>query len=149
MKDQILNALTWAARLALGAIFIYASWHKLELPADFALDIFHYQLAPGAVVNATALVLPWLELLSGIALIIAPRLRHGAAILILGMLVVFTTGIVIDLFRGIDVTCGCFSSGGKGQHIGTLKVLENMAMIAGACFLVWRERPEPGPKYAL
>ena len=149
MKDQILNALTWAARLALGAIFIYASWHKLELPADFALDIFHYQLLPGVFINALALVLPWLELLSGIALIIAPRLRHGAAILILGMLVVFTTGIVIDLFRGIDVTCGCFSSGGKGQHIGLLKVLENLSMIAGACFLVWRERPGPGPTYSL
>ncbi|HEY8240487.1 MAG TPA: MauE/DoxX family redox-associated membrane protein, partial [Kiritimatiellia bacterium] len=108
-----------------------------------------YQLAPGWMINATALLLPWIELFSGIALIIAPRLRHGAAILILGMLVVFTSAIAIDLYRGIDITCGCFTSGGKGQHIGTMKMLENLAMIAGACFLAWRERPGPGPKYTL
>ena len=92
------------------------------------------------------MVLPWVELFAGIALIVAPRLRLGAAILVLGMLVVFTSAIAIDLYRGIDVSCGCFSSGGKGQRIGTMKVMENIAMILGAWFLVRREKAlEPKP----
>lgn len=146
IRDQILHGLTWIARVALGAIFIAASWHKLRMPAEFALDIFHYQLAPASLINAAALVLPWIEILTGIALIVAPRLRLGAAIVILGLLVVFTSAIAIDLYRGIDVTCGCFSSGGKGQRIGTTKVFENLGMILAAWFLVRREKAlEPKP----
>jgi uncharacterized membrane protein YphA (DoxX/SURF4 family) len=146
IRGQILDGITWVARIVLGAIFIYASWHKLRMPGEFALDIFHYQLAPGFLVNATAILLPWVELFAGIALIVAPRLRFGAAILILGMLVVFTSAIAINLYRGIDVTCGCFSSGGKGQRIGTMKVFENLGMIIAAWFLVYREKAlEPKP----
>lgn len=146
ISGQVLHGVTWLARIALGAIFIAASWHKLRDPAAFALDIFHYQLAPGWMINAAAILLPWVELFAGIALIVAPRIRVGAAILILGMLVVFTSAIAINLYRGIDVTCGCFTSGGKGQRIGTMKVFENLAMMLAAWFLVRREKAlEPKP----
>lgn len=139
-RQQVTNILAWAARLALGALFIAAAYYKIRDPAAFALNIFHYQLAPAAAINAAAILLPWLEAVAGAALIISPRFRHGASWLVLAMLVVFTAAIGISLARGIDITCGCFSANPEGQRVGLVKLLENGLMIAGAVFLVWRER---------
>ena len=139
------EALTWLFRLVLGGVFIAAAWFKIKDPADFALNIFHYRLAPGAMINPSAILLPWLELLCGVAIIAAPRLRAGAAWLILLMLVVFTAAVGISVAHGLDISCGCFSPSGQGQRVGWMKIGENAAMIAGAMFLVWRERRASRP----
>jgi uncharacterized membrane protein YphA (DoxX/SURF4 family) len=146
-----MTAITWILRIALGAIFIAAAVYKIHDPGDFAKSIFNYHLAPGPTINAAAILLPWLEVFCGLALIISPRLRNGAAWLILAMLVVFTTAIGIAVANGLDITCGCFSPSGSGQHVGLKKILENTLMIAGAMFLVWRERvgEVKVPKYHL
>jgi uncharacterized membrane protein YphA (DoxX/SURF4 family) len=145
------SLVTWVIRIALGAVFITAAVYKIKDPAEFAKSIFNYHLAPGSTINAAAILLPWLELVTGIALVISPRLRHGAAWYIFAMLVVFTTAIAIAVARGLDITCGCFSPAGTGQRVGLMKIAENTLMILGAAFLLWRERvaARPQPKYYL
>ena len=77
--------LTVAARIALGLVFIAAALPKIGDPPGFAKAIWAYQLVPGPVLNPMALVLPWLELLCGLALCpggLASRRRdlgHAAA----------------------------------------------------------------------
>lgn len=139
-RFQVSACVEWILRIALGVIFIAAAYHKIRDPAAFALNIFHYHLAPGATINAAAILLPWLEAVTGVTLIIAPRFRYGSAWLILVMLVVFTAAIGISLARGLDITCGCFSANPDGQRVGLVKIAENTLMILGATFLVWRER---------
>ncbi|MFP4194277.1 MAG: MauE/DoxX family redox-associated membrane protein, partial [Desulfobacterales bacterium] len=52
---------TWfvAARIFMGAVFLYASYDKILNPQAFAEAVYNYQILPDFAVNATALVLPW------------------------------------------------------------------------------------------
>jgi len=100
--------LTLLVRVVLGSVFIYSAWSKIADPPGFSEMIWNYQLLPGPLVNPLAIVLPWLELLAGIALV-SGLLRKGGALLIGTMLVVFIAALAADLARGIAVDCGCFA----------------------------------------
>jgi uncharacterized membrane protein YphA (DoxX/SURF4 family) len=99
-----------AARLIMAGIFIYASWDKIAHPAVFAKDVYNYQILPDALINLTALVLPWLELFLGLCLLAGIWLP-GTVLAVNGLLVVFLAALVFNLARGLDVNCGCFSTG--------------------------------------
>ncbi|MFA6954263.1 MAG: MauE/DoxX family redox-associated membrane protein [Thermoanaerobaculia bacterium] len=99
--------LTVRVQIALGAIFVAASLPKLLDPPSFAHMIYNYRLVPGFAINAIALVMPWLEILCGVALILGIWRRPAAAI-IGAMLVVFIIAISINLGRDNAVNCGCF-----------------------------------------
>jgi uncharacterized membrane protein YphA (DoxX/SURF4 family) len=99
--------LTIRVQLALGAIFIAAAIPKITDPPSFAHMIYNYRLLPGGLVNATALVMPWVEILAGLALILGVW-KDAARNLIAAMLVVFIVAIGINLARGNAIDCGCF-----------------------------------------
>jgi uncharacterized membrane protein YphA (DoxX/SURF4 family) len=101
-----------AARLYLGAIFLLACWHKILHPATFALDIATYQILPLGLVNLQAIVLPWVELAAGVMLLVGFRTR-AAALLVAGMMAMFTVAIAIAVAKGLDMSCGCFASQGS------------------------------------
>ena len=56
-----------AARWILGVIFIYASYHKILAPADFAKIVYGYALFPAALINLIAIIVPFMELVAGFA----------------------------------------------------------------------------------
>jgi putative oxidoreductase len=97
-----------AARWILGLTFIYASFHKIVSPADFAKIVYGYDLFPEISINLIAIVIPFLELVIGLALIIGIYPR-SAAIIISGLLLVFIAASAINLIRGHEFNCGCFS----------------------------------------
>jgi len=99
-----------AARLIMAGIFIYASIDKIAHPAAFAKDVYNYQILPDALINLTALVLPWLELLLGLCLLIGVWMP-GAVLSANGLLLVFLAALLFNMARGLDVNCGCFSAG--------------------------------------
>lgn len=99
--------LTIRVQLALGAIFIAAALPKIIDPPSFAHMIYNYRLVPGALVNASALLLPWIELLAGLALIIGVWRRTAASIIGV-LLVMFIVAIGINIARDNAVNCGCF-----------------------------------------
>jgi uncharacterized membrane protein YphA (DoxX/SURF4 family) len=96
-------------RVYVGGVFIYASMYKINYPGEFAETIASYQLLPYWAINITALVMPWLELVSGVLLILGVRTKSAAA-LIGGMLILFSLAILVTLLRGIPIGCGCFTS---------------------------------------
>lgn len=98
----------------LGGIFLYAGVTKILDPAQFALSIYNYQLLPGPFVNPAAIILPWVEVVAGVALIDG-RGIGGASLILTGLLFVFMTALVITVVRGLDISCGCFSSTGEGK----------------------------------
>ena len=102
---------TVPARLLLGLVFIYASFDKLLHPADFAETVYRYRLMPDELVNLTAIVLPWLECVLGLSLVLGIGLP-GSALLSAALLTVFVAALGFNLARGLDVNCGCFSTGG-------------------------------------
>ncbi len=97
------------SRLILGGLFIYASFHKITEPLAFAKIIHNYQILPLALIYISALVLPWVELLSGLFLV-AGIFKRTAAIILVGLLAVFVIAIAFNLARGLNFDCGCFSN---------------------------------------
>ena len=102
-----------AVRWILGLTFIYASYHKIISPADFAKIVYGYGLFPEIFINLIAIVIPFLELIAGLALIIGVYPR-SAAMIINALLLVFVTVLAINLIRGHEFDCGCFSAGQSG-----------------------------------
>jgi len=99
--------LTIRVQLALGAIFVIAAIPKIADPPSFAHMIYNYHLVPGALINLMALVMPWIELLCGLALILG--IWQATARSIIGaLLITFVLAIAINLARGNAIDCGCF-----------------------------------------
>lgn len=118
-------------RTAIAVIFIIAGAEKIANPENFALSISNYRLLPVYSINIFAVVLPWIEIISGILLLFGIAVKENSTI-ILTLLLIFTSAIVISLFRGLSIDCGCF---GKGTQIGMLKLGENLLMIIGTFLL--------------
>ena len=95
-------------RWLLGATFVFASFPKILSPENFAKAIYSYSLFPEFAINLIAIVLPFIELFSGLALIVGIY-YHAAAIIISGMLSAFIIALSINLIRGHQFDCGCFS----------------------------------------
>ena len=99
--------LTIRVQIALGVFFVAAALPKLADPPSFAHMIYNYRIVPGALVNLMALVMPWIELLCGLALILGIWTGTARAI-VAAMLAVFIVAISINLMRGNAIDCGCF-----------------------------------------
>ena len=101
--------LTIRVQFVLAAVFVVAAIGKILDPPGFAHEIHNYALLPGVAINALALVLPWLELVCGLALFIGVARRSSARILGI-LLVVFIIALGINLARKRPVDCGCFGT---------------------------------------
>ncbi len=130
---NIVPFINLCARWILGVVLIYASYDKLFHPQAFADIIYHYQILPDRLINATAVFLPWLELLIGIFLMIGFWMP-GTVIWCNLLLVVYIGALSFNLARGLDIDCGCFSiSGGRSINIET--ILWDMFFLALSIYL--------------
>ena len=123
------------ARIVLGGVFIYASLDKIRHPELFAEAVYNYQLAPEAAVNLVALCLPWLELLSGGLLILGVWVQGGSLILS-GLMIVFLGALGINLARGLDIHCGCFTTQGS-DPMTIFTLFRDSFFLVLALFLFW------------
>ena len=111
-----------AVRWFLGVTFISVSYHKIIEPAHFAKIIYGYYLFPDFSINLIAIVLPFLEFFTGLALILGIYPR-SAILSILCMLSAFIIAISINLLRGMEFDCGCFSFGEAGYTYSAWQLL--------------------------
>ena len=119
---------TFAARLIVGFAFVLASFEKIVDPHAFASSVANYKLLPTGILPLAATILPWMELLGGLALIFGV-MHRGAAALIGILLAVFTVAVASALLRGLDISCGCFTQDPAAEKIGWLKLLENLGLL--------------------
>ncbi|MBU0768454.1 MAG: DoxX family membrane protein [Proteobacteria bacterium] len=103
-----------AFRWILGITFIYASYYKIMSPTDFAKIIYGYNLFPEVLINLIAIFLPFVELISGLSLLLGIYPR-SAALIINGLLLAFIFILTINIIRGHEFDCGCFSAKKTGS----------------------------------
>lgn len=107
-----------AIRWILGLTFIAASIHKIAAPAEFAKIIYGYGLFPHISINLIAIVLPFVELVTGLFLLF--NFYSQAATTLIGiMLIAFILAISVNMARGHKFECGCFSFGSTNPLTGT------------------------------
>jgi uncharacterized membrane protein YphA (DoxX/SURF4 family) len=98
-------------RLGVGGLFVLAGFSKLLLPhAEVVALVQQYTVIPSALVPLIAACLPWLEVISGTALLIG-FYTTPAALLIAAQLLGFSVLMVVILLTGVVIEdCGCFGS---------------------------------------
>ncbi len=108
MSEKLLSPwLTSRVQFVLAAIFVVAGFSKIADPPGFAHEVYNYRLVPRAAVNAMALLLPWVEVVTGLALFLGIARRSAARIFGV-LLALFILALSINLVRGRPVDCGCF-----------------------------------------
>lgn len=123
-----------AARWILGIVFIYASFHKILYPAAFAEAVYRYQILPDWLINLAALVLPWLELFLGAFLIIGLWMP-GAVVISNILFIIFMGALSYNMARGLDISCGCFSTSATEGAADIWTVLRDGMFMAVSFYL--------------
>ena len=121
-------------RLFVGIVFIYASIDKIADPGQFARIVYNYHMIPGTLINIFALILPWVELLCGIALILG--IYKDGSVLLLNLLVLaFLIGITVNLFRGVNLECGCFTVSSKATESSLELLFRDLGLLVLTLYL--------------
>ncbi|MFC2038491.1 PKD domain-containing protein [Chloroflexota bacterium] len=129
-------------RAGLGIVFIVASVTKLSAHSLFINEVLGYSLLPEALARVYAIVLPWVELFAGIALILS-IFTTAALLLSFLMALSFAIANIYSLSQGISESCGsCF-----GQIIPlsltTALILDILMIAASMMLLFFRKKTTP------
>ena len=125
-----------AIRLVLGGVFVWAGTAKLVQASSFVETVAAFDILPVAWVAPFALSVIWIELIAGGLLLLDIWPRSNALVLLV-LLVVFSAVLGINMYRGNDVTCGCFGGDGEASLAWTL--LRDLLLAGGAALLLARK----------
>lgn len=129
--------LVLVARLIIGGLFIYASIYKVLNPTDFSVTVRNYTILPLEWTNLVAITLPWVELGSGLFLVLGVLIRPSA-LLTTGMMAVFLVALIYAYSVGLDIDCGCFSASTESSgKIGPLYLIRDTLLLLTSAFILF------------
>jgi uncharacterized membrane protein YphA (DoxX/SURF4 family) len=126
-KRQIFSGFSLVVRLGLGCLFLWSSLPKIRQPYDFLSSVYNYELVGPRLGVLIAMTLPWAELLVGICLV-GGIFVSGALLVSTAMAAMFIFVIASALYRGLPISCGCFSAPGAGA-IGYSTLIRSCAIL--------------------
>jgi uncharacterized membrane protein YphA (DoxX/SURF4 family) len=134
------------ARIALGAIFLYAAyaklhyagaWHLRDYDFLFAFGINSYQMLSFDNALRLARVLPWMEVALGALLISGIALRWVGSITT-ALLVIFMIALARAAALRLEINCGCFgnqsTTPARELLVDSVLLLLAVSVTAGAFF---------------
>ncbi len=133
-----------AMRIVLGALFVWASTTKIPDMAGFAENVANYRMVPAALVPGVAAAVVGIELVAGLALV-ANVWSRAAALVLAGLLAVFTAGVTSVVVRGIDVACGCFGGTAPATWWTVLRDVALLGLAIAVATRTPRREPSPSP----
>ncbi len=141
MKTKISNLLghysvQFLCRVILGGLFIYASLDKIAHPHDFARIVYDYNLIPDIAIYWVAGILPWFEMICGLLLISGLMIRTPSILLSL-MLLVFIAAMGLNALRGLDITCGCFTTSQDGTESLIISILWDILFLIPGLIIIF------------
>lgn len=127
------------AKILIGTIFVAAAIDKIANPDAFAKSINNFHLLPYEALNVPALILPWVELITGAMLLFSIK-EKAASFLISSMLIIFIVAILTAIARGYNIDCGCFgesspAAAAEVTKVGWAKVLEDARWLIASLFI--------------
>lgn len=128
-------------KFSLGFVFVVASIGKIIDPQQFAKDVYSYVLLPNAVVPLFAAIVPWIEFFAGLLLMfdIMPK---SNSLIICGLLVAFIFAIAIDVYRGIEISCGCFDFLFPEEKIGATTIIRDIILLIVGLIILFFDHNE-------
>jgi uncharacterized membrane protein YphA (DoxX/SURF4 family) len=109
LRQRLVVGFALAVRIGLGCMFLYSSLQKIRQPYDFLSSVYKYELVGPKLGLLIAMVLPWVELFVGVCLL-GGIFVGGALLVSIGMGALFTFVIGSAIYRGLNISCGCFSA---------------------------------------
>jgi uncharacterized membrane protein YphA (DoxX/SURF4 family) len=137
IKERIWDLVLAVARAVLAVVFVWACIHKIASPHDFAMQVATYQILPLSLVNLQAIVLPWVELATGVLLLLGLWTRP-AALVTCGMNAMFIAAIAMALAADLHLQCGCFSSADAGHEMSPELIVRDTVLLLVGALLVAR-----------
>lgn len=128
-----MDKLALSIRLVLGGVFVWAGAAKLVQPSFFVETVAAFAILPVDWVAPFALSVIWIELIAG-GLLLLDIWPRSNALVVLGLLVVFSAALSISMYRGNDVACGCF--GGDRSSSLVWALLRDLLLAGGAAVLL-------------
>jgi putative oxidoreductase len=123
-------------RFIIASVFVLAGLAKLPFRREFARLVRRYGLLPPRLVTPTALALPPLELLAGLFLLVGFATRPMAVLVGL-VLCAFSGAVAINLLRGNEIDCGCFTMTGPSR-LSWMLVARNLVLVSMAAVVALR-----------
>jgi uncharacterized membrane protein YphA (DoxX/SURF4 family) len=131
----MLDLIPSALRIALGCIWLIAAVSKLRNVPEFTRAIGEFVTLPPRAAQATAIVLPCVELITGISLTTG-YFSKGAASTSSALLIAFTSAIVVNLLQGKHPRCNCFGANDSAP-ISWGSVARNVALLFVSLWVVF------------
>lgn len=118
--------------MALSLTFLVSAAPKVRRPGSFLLVVLEYRVLPPSLAGLYAAAAPRLELLVGLLLLTGAlaRLTAGLAAVLLAS---FVVGVAVNVIRGREIDCGCFSRGSR--RVGWPLLGQDLLLLAVAAGL--------------
>jgi uncharacterized membrane protein YphA (DoxX/SURF4 family) len=144
IRPRLAVAWPWistVARFGLAVVWLVAGAVKVGDLAASARAVNAYRLMPYDVAKVVGAVQPFLEIALGLLLLIGLAVRLTAGLSAV-LLLVFIGGIASAWARGLQIDCGCFSSGGElagGQNPQyAWEIARDVGFLILAAILLWK-----------
>lgn len=134
---KVVHAAYFLARILLGSLFVYAGIIHLSDPDGFSKAVSAYGILPSWFVSPFSIALPWVELISGLMLATGIFVRAGSLITSI-LLVAFSIALAVSLYRGVDISCGCFSTSPGAEKISLLDLSRDIGLLLASVFVFLR-----------
>jgi len=127
-------------RWLLGMVLVAAGGFKAAHPVEFHADLVAYGIGlPDAWLRGTAVMLPWLELVAGLALGV-DFWPETIRFVVVGLSAVFVVVLVQAMVRGLEVRCGCFGPLTPGWFNEPWFALGRAGGLLAASIWLWLKR---------
>jgi len=87
-----------------------------------------------------AIFMPWLEMLAALALVATPRWREAGSVVLGGLLLLFSVAAGSALWRGLNISCGCFTASADADPIGGWLFVRNGLLLGALALAVAVDR---------
>lgn len=141
-RQKLAASFALVVRIGLGCMFLHSGLPKIRQPYDFLSSVYKYELVGPKLGMLTAMVLPRAELMVGVCLL-GGIFVGGSLLVSIAMGGMFTFVIGSAMYRGLEISCGCFGASGAIGYSTLVRAGAIMLVSIAPYIGVIAIRPDP------